>query len=83
MLTVLETEERECLLLDEYAGCPMEDMEQTSSSNNGAMTMAVEEEVDIQSDIDASEPDISSGDDSTDIDAVVKEYKDTIQVSWV
>ncbi|CAH2048605.1 unnamed protein product, partial [Iphiclides podalirius] len=75
-----ETEERECLLLDEYAGCPMEDIEQTSSSNDGIRAMAVEEEVDIQSDIEASEQEVSSGDDSTDIDAVVKEYKDTIQV---
>ncbi|XP_013165156.1 PREDICTED: uncharacterized protein LOC106116002 isoform X1 [Papilio xuthus] len=75
-----ETEERECLLLDEYAGCPTEDLEQSSSGNNGRIPMAVEEDIDCPSDMDASEPDISSGDDSTDIDAVVKEYKDTIQV---
>ncbi|CAK1580232.1 unnamed protein product [Parnassius mnemosyne] len=74
-----ETEERECLLLDEYAGCPTEDIEQTSSGHSGVREMATVE-VDVQSDVDASEPDISSGDDSTDIDAVVKEYKDTIQV---
>lgn len=76
----IETEERECLLLDEYAGCPTEDLEPTSS-NNVRIPMAVEEDIDCPSDIDASEPDISSGDDSTDIDAVVKEYKDTIQVN--
>ncbi|XP_068633616.1 high affinity cationic amino acid transporter 1 [Battus philenor] len=75
-----ETEDRECLLLDEYAGCPTEDMEQTSCSNNSGRQLAVEEDIDGQSDLDGSEPDMSSGDDSTDIDAVVKEYKDTIQV---
>ncbi|CAG4982975.1 unnamed protein product [Parnassius apollo] len=74
-----ETEERECLLLDEYAGCPTEDIEQSSSGLSGVRELATEE-VDVQSDVDASEPDISSGDDSTDIDGVVKEYKDTIQV---
>lgn len=35
---------------------------------------------DATSDIEASEGELSSGDDSTDIDAVVKEYRDTIQV---
>lgn len=38
------------------------------------------EEEDIPSDLEASDGEISSGDDSTDIDAVVKEYRDRIQV---
>ena len=37
-------------------------------------------EVDVVSDAEASEQEMSSGDDSTDIDAVVKEYRDRIQV---
>ncbi|CAK1551062.1 unnamed protein product [Leptosia nina] len=73
-----ETEERECLLLDEYAGCPSEELEQGSGSRLAGLAEA--EVVDLQSDIEASEGDLSSGDDSTDIDAVVKEYRDRIQV---
>ncbi|XP_072949178.1 uncharacterized protein tadr [Epargyreus clarus] len=72
-----ETEERECLLLDEYAGCPAEEIDPSTSSGR---TLAVAEVDTIQSDAEVSENDMSSGDDSTDIDAVVKEYRDRIQV---
>lgn len=75
-----ETEERECLLLDEYAGCSIEEMEQMTSCSSSLKDVAVGAE-DAPSDIEASEGELSSGDDSTDIDAVVKEYRDTIQVS--
>lgn len=34
----------------------------------------------MASDVEASDGELSSGDDSTDIDAVVKEYRDRIQV---
>ncbi|CAH2232845.1 jg16606 [Pararge aegeria aegeria] len=73
-----ETEDRECLLLDEYANCPTEEIEVTSGSSGTRAGLAQEE--DVQSDIDVSEAELSSGDDSTDIDAVVKEYRDRIQV---
>ncbi|XP_047503773.1 uncharacterized protein LOC125048867 isoform X1 [Pieris napi] len=73
-----ETEERECLLLDEYSGCQSEEVEQRSGS--GLAELAEAEVVDLQSDMEASEGELSSGDDSTDIDAVVKEYRDRIQV---
>ncbi|XP_022813916.1 uncharacterized protein LOC111347795 [Spodoptera litura] len=76
-VTAKETEERECLLLDEYAGCPTEENDPTSSSSGVPMATA---EVDVVSDAEASEQEMSSGDDSTDIDAVVKEYRDRIQV---
>ncbi|CAH0691821.1 unnamed protein product [Spodoptera exigua] len=76
-VTTKETEERECLLLDEYAGCPTEENDPTSSSSGVPMATA---EVDVVSDGEASEQEMSSGDDSTDIDAVVKEYRDRIQV---
>lgn len=72
-----ETEERECLLLDEYAGCQTEENDPSSSSGVPMATA----EVDVISDAEASEQEMSSGDDSTDIDAVVKEYRDRIQVS--
>ncbi|VVC89331.1 unnamed protein product [Leptidea sinapis] len=74
-----DAEERECLLLDEYAGVAGEDSEQISSGS-GIAELAVEEVVDITSDIEASDGGLSSGDDSTDIDAAVKEYRDRIQV---
>lgn len=75
----LETEERECLLLDEYGGCSLEETEQMTSCSSSMKDVAVCVE-DAASDIEASEGELSSGDDSTDIDAVVKEYRDTIQV---
>lgn len=75
-----ETEERECLLLDEYAGCPVEELDPMTSSSSGVREAITVEVEDVASDVDASEPDMSSGDDSTDIDAVVKEYRDRIQV---
>ncbi|CAG9786708.1 unnamed protein product [Diatraea saccharalis] len=75
-----ETEERECLLLDEYAGCLNEDVDHGMSSNCGPRDVPTAEIEDVASDVEASEPEVSSGDDSTDIDAVVKEYKDRIQV---
>ncbi|XP_075977876.1 torn and diminished rhabdomeres [Anticarsia gemmatalis] len=74
-----ETEERECLLLDEYAGCPTEEVDPTSSSS-GVREAVTVDVADVASDAEASEPELSSGDDSTDIDAVVKEYRDRIQV---
>ncbi|XP_045498578.1 uncharacterized protein LOC123696457 isoform X2 [Colias croceus] len=74
-----ETEERECLLLDEYNGCPSEEIEH-ASSGSGMAELAEAEVVDIPSDLEASAGELSSGDDSTDIDAVVKEYRDRIQV---
>lgn len=77
-LIFLETEERECLLLDEYGGCPAEEMDPSCSSGAREMTTAEIEEV--VSDVEASDGELSSGDDSTDIDAVVKEYRDRIQV---
>lgn len=77
-LNLLETEERECLLLDEYAGCNTEDIDPSCSSGPVEMTTAEVEEV--VSDVEVSDGELSSGDDSTDIDAVVKEYKDRIQV---
>ncbi|XP_059048525.1 uncharacterized protein LOC131843793 [Achroia grisella] len=75
-----ETEERECLLLDEYAGCAIDEIDQMTSCSSGTRDVASTEVPDITSDVEASEPEISSGDDSTDIDAVVKEYKDRVQV---
>lgn len=42
--------------------------------------MTTADVADVASDIEASDGEISSGDDSTDIDAVVKEYRDRIQV---
>ncbi|XP_026327416.1 uncharacterized protein LOC113235744 [Hyposmocoma kahamanoa] len=78
-VTAKETEERECLLLDEYAGCSIEEMEQMTSCSSSMKDVAVDVE-DAASDIEASDGELSSGDDSTDIDAVVKEYRDTIQV---
>lgn len=79
-VTAKETEERECLLLDEYAGCPTEETEPSTSCNSRAREMTTAEAADVASDIEASEGEMSSGDDSTDIDAVVKEYRDRIQV---
>ncbi|CAH0585760.1 unnamed protein product [Chrysodeixis includens] len=75
-----ETEERECLLLDEYAGCTTEENDQMTSSSSGVRGSVPNEEVDVASDAEGSEQEMSSGDDSTDIDAVVKEYRDRIQV---
>ncbi|XP_031766172.1 uncharacterized protein LOC113520667 isoform X1 [Galleria mellonella] len=75
-----ETEERECLLLDEYAGCATEDVDQITGCSSGARDIALSEVADVASDIEASDQEISSGDDSTDIDAVVKEYRDRVQV---
>ncbi|XP_012551049.1 uncharacterized protein LOC114252688 [Bombyx mandarina] len=72
-----ETEDRECLLLDEYAGCPSED---PISCSSGTRKIATEDLDVVPSDAEASEGEITSGDDSTDIDAVVKEYRDRIQV---
>ncbi|KAG7308683.1 hypothetical protein JYU34_005905 [Plutella xylostella] len=79
-VTSKETEERECLLLDEYTGTT-EDMEPTSASIV-SRDLDDQDELchEVPSDAEVSEPDASSGDDSTDIDAVVKEYRDTIQV---
>ncbi|XP_041979631.1 uncharacterized protein LOC121733439 [Aricia agestis] len=76
---IKETEDRECLLLDEYSGCPTEDVDQINSSSS-RINVTLAQEEDMQSDIEISEPELSSGDDSTDIDAVVKEYRDTIKV---
>jgi hypothetical protein len=76
-----ETEERECLLLDEYAGCPAEEIDQATSCSSGTKEIPITEIEDAVSDVEVSEPELSSGDDSTDIDAVVKEYRDRIQVS--
>lgn len=56
-------------------------MEQVTSANSSVRDITAVGVEDGASDVEASEGDISSGDDSTDIDAVVKEYKDTIQVS--
>lgn len=78
-ISFTETEERECLLLDEYAGCSIEEMEQMTSCSSSVKDVAVDVG-DAASDIEASDGELSSGDDSTDIDAVVKEYRDTIQV---
>lgn len=50
------------------------------TSTSSGRTLAVAEVDTIQSDPELSENDMSSGDDSTDIDAVVKEYRDRIQV---
>lgn len=77
-IIILETEERECLLLDEYAGCTTEDLDPSCSS--GPVEMTTAEVGDVASDAEASDGELSSGDDSTDIDAVVKEYKDRVQV---
>ncbi|KAL4713971.1 hypothetical protein ACJJTC_005602 [Scirpophaga incertulas] len=74
-----ETEERECLLLDEYAGCPTEEPPHATSGSS-TRNIPIAQEEDVASDVEQSEPEISSGDDSTDIDAVVKEYRDRIQV---
>ncbi|XP_045772867.1 uncharacterized protein LOC123872575 isoform X2 [Maniola jurtina] len=79
-VTKADTEDRECLLLDEYANCPSEEIDQVTSGSSGTKALTLAEEEDVQSDIDVSEAEISSGDDSTDIDAVVKEYRDRIQV---
>lgn len=78
MYNLLETEERECLILDEYAGCTTEDIDPSCSS--GPVEMTTAEVGDVASDVEASDGELSSGDDSTDIDAVVKEYRDRIQV---
>lgn len=78
-----ETEERECLLLDEYSGCPTEEIDQATSCSSGVRDLPTVEVEDVVSDVEASEAELSSGDDSTDIDAVVKEYRDTIQVSFL
>lgn len=51
-----------------------------TSSSSGIREAATAEVVDVASDVEASEQELSSGDDSTDIDAVVKEYRDRIQV---
>ncbi|XP_045448259.1 uncharacterized protein LOC123656637 [Melitaea cinxia] len=75
-----DTEDRECLLLDEYSGCPTDDIDQGISGSSGTRGLTLAEEEDIPSDLEASDGEISSGDDSTDIDAVVKEYRDRIQV---
>ncbi|KAM3965399.1 torn and diminished rhabdomeres [Aphomia sociella] len=79
-VTTKETEERECLLLDEYAGCPAEEIDQMTSCSSGTRDIALTEVADVVSDVEASDQEISSGDDSTDIDAVVKEYRDRVQV---
>ncbi|KAI5644289.1 hypothetical protein NE865_03658 [Phthorimaea operculella] len=78
-ITVKETEERECLLLDEYQGCPTEEIEQMTSSSSTRQIATIDAD-DTVSYVDPSDHELSSGDDSTDIDAVVKEYRDTIQV---
>lgn len=77
---ISDTEDRECLLLDEYSGCPTDDIDQGISGSSGKRGLTLAEEEDIPSDLEASDAEISSGDDSTDIDAVVKEYRDRIQV---
>lgn len=51
-----------------------------TSSSSGVRGVVANEEVDVASDAEGSEQEMSSGDDSTDIDAVVKEYRDRIQV---
>ncbi|KAJ0176658.1 hypothetical protein K1T71_007837 [Dendrolimus kikuchii] len=79
-VTSKETEERECLLLDEYAGCPTEELDPMTSCSSGVREMTTADVADVASDIEASDGEMSSGDDSTDIDAVVKEYRDRIQV---
>ncbi|XP_028171252.1 uncharacterized protein LOC114360683 isoform X2 [Ostrinia furnacalis] len=79
-VTAKETEERECLLLDEYSGCPTEEIDQATSCSSGIRDLPTVEVEDVVSDVEASEGELSSGDDSTDIDAVVKEYRDRIQV---
>lgn len=81
-MIITDTEDRECLLLDEYSGCPLEEGDQGTSSSSGTRVLALAEEEDVQSDIEATDGEISSGDDSTDIDAVVKEYRDRIQVIY-
>lgn len=67
------------MLLDEYAGCNTEDIDPSCSS--GPLEITTAEVGEVVSDVEASDGELSSGDDSTDIDAVVKEYKDRIQVS--
>lgn len=61
-------EERECLLLDEYTAATLATGESEHS-----------EQSDISEHLVQSS---SDGESSTDIDAVVKEYKDRITVSW-
>lgn len=51
-----------------------------TSSSSGIREAVTVEVGDPTSDAEASEAELSSGDDSTDIDAVVKEYRDRIQV---
>ncbi|GBP93731.1 hypothetical protein EVAR_84682_1 [Eumeta japonica] len=68
-----DAEERECLLLDE---CNSSNTEIVIMSNSSANDNPGTEEI---SEAEGSD-DASSGDDSTDIDAVVKEYRDRIQV---
>ncbi|XP_063364236.1 uncharacterized protein LOC134652931 [Cydia amplana] len=76
-----ETEERECLLLDEYGSGVVDDAEpMTSCSSDQRIAPTAIDEVPSDVEVEVSEADLSSGDDSTDIDAVVKEYRDTIQV---
>ncbi|XP_050351230.1 uncharacterized protein LOC126773992 [Nymphalis io] len=75
-----ETEDRECLLLDEYSGCQTEETDQATSGSSGIRVLTLAQEEDMASDLEASDGEMSSGDDSTDIDAVVKEYRDRIQV---
>lgn len=75
---ITETEERECLLLDDYAGCPTE--EPMTACSSGTREMIIVDPTDVGSEAEQSDGELSSGDDSTDIDAVVKEYKDRIQV---
>ncbi|CAG9561968.1 unnamed protein product [Danaus chrysippus] len=74
-----DPDDRECLLLDEYTGCPTEEIDHVTSGSSGTRVIALAEEEDVQSDIDGSDAE-TSGDDSTDIDAIVKEYRDRIQV---
>ncbi|OWR52232.1 hypothetical protein KGM_211255 [Danaus plexippus plexippus] len=74
-----DPDDRECLLLDEYTGCPTEEIDHVTSGGSGTRVIALAEEEDVQSDIDGSDAE-TSGDDSTDIDAIVKEYRDRIQV---
>lgn len=70
-----DTEDRECLLLDEYSGSPADDTEAAVGPSNTDDFV-----VDDTTVLSESDQDASSGDDSTDIDAVVKEYQDRVQV---
>lgn len=47
---------------------------------NSVEDLTVQDVTEVASDCEHSEQEASSGDDSTDIDAVVKEYQDRVQV---